>query len=159
MTIKGNKKWKIKLIKLHKKIPMLDTFIMFIFGLIAYPINEFLILCLREEKEYSNQDIWFCLLCIAFDIFMFVYMFKFSKEALNISIGNKKFTMKDFDDEFVKCMTEELSEKDTDEKIKMYHQMHSLQIGTDTKLINAKRNRNKQWTKISSQDKIDKGEN
>lgn len=159
MTIKGNKKWKIKLIKLHKKIPMLDTFVMFIFGLIAYPINEFLILCLREEKKYSNHDIWFCLLCVVFDIFMFVYMFKFSKEALNISIDNKKYTMKNFDDEFVKCMTEDLSGKNTDEKIKIYNQMHSLQIGTDTKSINAKRNRDKKWEKISSQDKIDKGEN
>lgn len=159
MSVKGNNKWKIRLIKLHRKSPMLDTFIMFIFGLIAYPFNDHLGSCLFVEKKYTNQDILYCILVVIIDIFILVYIFKLSKEALNISVGNKKYTMKDFDDEFIRCMTEELHEKNTNERIEMYNKVHSLQLGSDVKSINAKRNVDKKWVKTSLPDKLDKGEN
>lgn len=89
MPVKGNNKWKIKLIKLHKKFPMLDTFVMFVFGLIAYPINELLVSCLFVAKKYTNQDILYCIMVVIADIFILIYIFKLSREALNISVGKK----------------------------------------------------------------------
>lgn len=159
MPVKGNNKWKIKLIKLHKKFPMLDTFVMFVFGLIAYPINELLVSCLFVAKKYTNQDILYCIMVVIADIFILIYIFKLSREALNISVGKKKYTMKDFDDEFIKCMTEDLYGKDTNERIEMFNKVHSLQLGSAVQSINTKMNDDKKWIKTSFPDKLDKGEN
>lgn len=67
--------------------------------------------------------------------------------------------MKDFDDEFIKCMTEDLYGKDTNERIEMFNKVHSLQLGSAVQSINTKRNDDKKWIKTSFPDKLDKGEN
>ena len=160
MAVRGNSKWKLKLIKLHKKYPMIDTFVTFIFGLTAYPINEFICLRVLGIEKYSNLDLCICIFGFCFDIFILVYFFKFSREALNISIGNKKYTMKDFDDEFLRCMTEDLANKSTDEKMELYTRMHSLQTGTAISSLKTNKKTEKGgWSPSSSYDKFDKGDN
>lgn len=160
MAVKGNSKWKLKLIQIHRKLPMLDTFIMFILGLIAYPINEYFISNLLSNKVYSKVDLFYSLFFAFFDILIVIYFFKFSKEALNISINNKKYTMKDFDEEFIKCMTEDLFKKTPDERIEIYGKMHSLQIGTEiSSLKNNKKPIVNKWKPNKSYDKLDKGDN
>lgn len=159
MAIKGNSKWKLKLIKLHRKNPMLESFILFIFGIIAYPINEHLYSMLFINKEYSNLDFWFGLLEFIFDLWVCLYFFKFSKEALNISIGSKKYTMRDFDDEFLRCVTEDLPNKNTDEQIKLYNEIHSLPIGVEAKSYSSRSNVGKRWELNSHQKNLEKGDN